>query len=186
MSVRKANEGKLKLSFSARVSENRLYEDSLPEDITLEDLKEEYGKLVWCQFYDCFWNKQPKEVSRTWGSIIGNKNFNPINESESTWTGLCSRPTEIALTFTTIRGISGSKQKVPTCHTSAANGKLGHMDFSKLLQSDGSALGGSIESQNTHDGGQFGIPSGFTPGRERIVNYGGQESKSRPTKEYDV
>ena len=79
--MRKANEGKLQLSFSERISEDRPYQDSLPEDITLEDLNKEYGKLVWCQFYDCFWNKQPKEVSRTWGSIIGNKNFNPINES---------------------------------------------------------------------------------------------------------
>ena len=40
---------------------------------------------------------------------------------------------------------------------------------------------------NTYGAGEeFGTPSGFTPGRERIVKYGGAESLSRPTKEYDL
>ena len=183
--MRKANEGKISVSFNESVEEKRVYEDQFPDDLpTIEEVKEKYGTVVWCKFRDCINNQEVKGLQRTSGTLLKRRGFTPIVEQEAIWPGICIRE-EIGIQFMEVRGSGGSKVKVPSCFVAGTN-KTGHMDFSKLLQSDGSALGGNIDSQNIYDGGQFGTPSGFTPGRERIVNYGGQESKSRPSKEYNL
>ena len=123
-------------------------------------------------------------LQRTQGTLLKNRTYVPLNEQEAMWPGICTRG-EIGIKYDEIKSAAGIKIKVPSCFTSST-GVTGHMDFSKLLQSDGSALGGNIDSQNIHDAGQFEMPSGFTPGREKIVTYGGAESKSRPTKEYNL
>ena len=184
--MRKANEGRIAIHFNEKSSDEPLtYEDTFPEELpTLEDVKGQYGTIVWCKFTKCTWNKQVKGLQRTQGTILKNRTYVPLNEQEAIWPGICTRG-EIGIKYDEIRSAAGTKVKVPSCF-SAATGVTGHMDFSKLLQSDGSALGGNIDSQNTYGAGEFGMPSGFTPGRERIISYGGQESKSRPTKEYNL
>lgn len=184
--MRKKNEGQIKVSFNEPAPlKSLVYEDTFPDSLpTMEDIKEEFGTLVWCKFTKCQWNQQVEGLQRTQTTILKNRTYVPINEREALWSGICTRG-EIGITYTEIRSATGNKVKVPSCFTSST-GITGHMDFSQLLQSDGSALGGNIDSQNTYDSGQFGMPSGFTPGRERIVTYGGAESKNRPVKEYDV
>jgi len=184
--MRKANEGQIRISFNEAVPSKQLvYEDTFPESLpTIEDVKKEFGTLVWCKFTKCQWNKHVEGLQRTQGTLLNNRTYVPLNEQEAMWPGICTRG-EIGIKYDEIRSASGAKIKVPSCF-SAVTGVTGHMDFSKLLQSDGSALGGNIDSQNIYDGGEFGTPSGFTPGREKIINYGGQESKNRPIKEYDV
>ena len=53
---------------------------------------------------------------------------------------------------------TGAKVKVPSCFT-ASSKKSGHVDFSQFLQSDGSPLGGNIESQHVSDDGYGALDS---------------------------
>ena len=184
--MRKANEGRIAVHFNEKASVEELpYEDTFPEELpTIEDVRREFGTVVWCKFVKCTSNKSVEGLQRTHGTLLKSRTYVPLNEQEAIWPGICTRG-EIGIKYDEIRSASGTKIKVPSCFTSSTS-VTGHMDFSKLLQSDGSALGGNIDSQNTYGAGEFGMPSGFTPGREKIVNYGGQESKSRPTKEYDL
>ena len=184
-SVQKANADQIRVQFNDEYTEALDYEDKIPEGMTEEDVMKKYGKVVWCEFTDCFWNTREKDLQVTWGKVIGNKNFDPISPREMLWNGICNRPNEIVLRYRSIRSHSGDRVHVPYCYTSAKNGKTGHMDFASLLQGDGTPFGGSMESQAAGDHA-FGTPSSFSPGRERIVNYGGQESASRPTKDYEV
>ena len=165
----------IKVQFSEEYSEHIEYEDKVPEGMTEEDIIDKYGKVVWCEFKDCFWNQRVPDLQKTWGTINGNPNYKPIgsNVSEAVFTRICSRPSEIVLRFRTIKGVTGAKAKVPYCYTAADNGNTGHMDFSKLLQSDGTPLGGNISSTNVsldpnHPGrGYYNLPSG----REKIRKY---------------
>ena len=184
--MKRANEGRMAVHFNEpAVVEELVYEDQFPDDLpTIKEVKEKYGTVVWCKFRDCINNQEVKGLQRTSGTILKSRTYEPIAEQEAIWPGICTRD-EIGIQFTEIRGHGGSKVKVPSCFVSGTN-KTGHMDFSKLLQSDGSALGGNIDSQNTYDAGEFGMPSSFTTGRERIIKYGGADSKHRPTKEYNL
>jgi len=184
--VRKKNEGQIKISFNeAAPSKQVVYEDTFPDSLpTMEDIKKEFGTLVWCKFTKCQWNKHVEGLQRTQGTLLKSRTYVPVNEQEAVWSGICTRG-EIGITYTEIRSATGKRVKVPSCFTSST-AVTGHMDFSSLLQSDGSALGGNIDSQHLYDEGAFGMPSGFTPGREKIIKYGGAESKTRPVKEYDV
>ena len=122
-----------------------VYEDKFPEGTTFEDLKEKHGVVIWCKYYACVHNKQFKDTQRTTGTLRKDSNFKPIAERENVWQGLCTRE-EIGIDFKTFFS-NGAKFKVPACYNAATN-ETGHMDFSKLLQSDGTPYGGSIESQN--------------------------------------
>jgi hypothetical protein len=123
-----------------------VYEDRLPEGTTLEDLKEQHGTVIWCKYYACAHNKQFDNTQRTTGTLRNNTSYKPIVEKENVWVGLCTRD-EIGVDFKQFFS-SGAKFKVPACYNAATN-KTGHMDFSKLLQGDGTPYGGSIESQNS-------------------------------------
>ena len=48
---------------------------------------------------------------------------------------------------------------MPSCFVAATN-KTGHMNFSRLLQSDGTPLGGNIDSQHVSDAGYGAADSG--------------------------
>ena len=135
--------------------EEKIYEDTLPEDLkTLEEVKQKYGKVVWCKYIECKHNEAVKGLQRTSGSILKNMSYTPINEQEHIWDTVCTRD-EIAITFNTISSSNGAKIKVPSCFVSVT-GVSGHTDFSKLLQPDGSPFGGNIDSQHADYRG-FGI-----------------------------
>ena len=118
---------------------------------TLEDVKKEYGTVVWCKYLKCKNNKEVEGLQRTSGTILGNRAYNPINEQEHVWEGICTK-SEIAIKYDEIVTASGTKFKVPSCF-SAVTGVSGHIDFSRLLQPDGSPFGGSIESQSNRNTG---------------------------------
>jgi len=136
--------------FNEKYEKHLDYEDKLPEGVTEEDVQAEFGKLVWCDFYDCFWNKRVDNLQRTWGTITNQPAYEPIgsNPTDAVFQGICSKPNEIALRFRTIRTTTGMSQDVPYCFVAAKNGKLGHMDFSKLLQPNMTPYGGNIDSQS--------------------------------------
>lgn len=125
------------------------YEDTYTEEVKdFEALREQNGVVVWCKHVKCFFNKPSEGVRRTTGTLLSNQNYNPINEQEHIWTGLCTRK-EIGIDFKRVIGASGAAQKVPSCFTESTRGAdLGHIDFAKLLQPNGTPYGGSIESQN--------------------------------------
>jgi|TARA_R110000824_G_scaffold224084_2_gene411785 hypothetical protein len=122
-----------------------VYEDRFPEGTTLEDLKEQQGTVIWCKYYACAHNKQFENTQRTTGALRNNTSYKPIVEKENVWVGLCTRD-EIGVDFKSFFS-SGAKFKVPACYNAATN-KTDHMDFSKLIQSDGTPYGGNIDSQN--------------------------------------
>jgi len=179
--MKRLHEDQIRIQFNEAYDEKLEYVDKLPDGMTEDDLQEKYGKVVWCEFSDCFWNKREAGLQRTWGTINGDRNFSPVNPSEMVWNGICSRPNEIVLRFKSIRTATGKGIKVPYCYTAASNGKTGHMDFAALLQSDGTPFGGNIDSQNPNMSGMYYDPfSGASMGRERIVKYGtGTERSSK-------
>ena len=182
MTMQPINKGQIRLQFTEAYQEKLEYEDKLPEGVTEEDVMERYGKVVWCEFTDCFWNNRVKDLQKTWGTINGNPKFQPITPHEMVWNGICSRPNEIVIRFKSVRDHTGGRTQVPYCYNTASNGKTGHVDFASLLQGDGSPFGGNIDSQNADMGGQYYNPwAGQSMARERIVNWGGQESKAKPT-----
>ena len=131
------------------------YEDKLPSGMTFEEFKKQRGVVVWCKYYDCVNNKQFEDTQRTTGTIRKNSNYKPISEREHIWSGVCTRD-EIAIEFKAFFS-AGAKFKVPACFVAATN-KTGYMDFSKLLQSDGSPYGGNIDSQTSEHGTEaFGV-----------------------------
>ena len=138
------------LKFSFNTPNERVkypYEDTFTEEIPdMESLKTQKGTVVWCDYIDCINNKEAEGVRRTTGSILKNVAYNPLNEQEHIWTRVCGRD-EIAIQFKRSVSPSGGTFKVPACFTASTKVK-GHLDFAKLLQSDGTPYGGSIESQN--------------------------------------
>jgi len=145
----------IKIIFNEKYEPRLEYEDKLPEGVTEEDIKAEFGKIVWCDFYDCFWNKRVDNLQKTWGTITNNLNYKPLgsNPTDAVFQGICSRPNEIVLRFRSIRTTTGKSQDVPYCFVAAKNGKLGHMDFARLLQPNGTPYGGNIDSQSYEYGG---------------------------------
>tara|TARA_R110002020_G_scaffold163334_1_gene349367 strand:+ start:4199 stop:4672 length:474 start_codon:yes stop_codon:yes gene_type:complete len=124
--------------------------DSLPKGMTKKKFKDKYAKVVWCDYYDCIHNEAPEGMSRKVGTIIGNPNYEPIGTKDESFKGVCNKE-EIGIRFKVIKTSSGAKHKVPECFNATSN-KTGHMDFSKLLQPDGSPFGGNIESGNADTG----------------------------------
>ena len=149
----------IQISFSSTVEEEqREYEDKFPESLpTLEEVKNKYGVVVWCKFTACINNQKVAGLQRTSGTILKKRGYTPLNEQEATWPGICTRD-EIAINYMEVRTVGGSKIKVPSCFVAATN-KTGHIDFSKFLNSDGSPLGGNIDSQHVSDAGYGGLDS---------------------------
>jgi len=143
----------IQISFSSKLEEEqREYKDKFTEDLpTLEDVKNKYGIVVWCKFTACINNQEVEGLQRTTGTLLKKRGFIPLNEQEAIWPGICTR-NEIAINYTETITAKGSKIKVPSCFVSATN-KTGHMDFSRLLQSDGTPMGGNIDSQHVSDAG---------------------------------
>ena len=132
------------------VPKQATYEDKLPDNKSLEEFRKARGTVVWCKYYECHHNKQFENTQRTTGTIRKKTNFKPINEQEHIWKGVCTRD-EIGVDFKAIISPSGAKFNVPACFV-AGTSKTGYMDWSRLLQSDGTPYGGSIESQSTEHG----------------------------------
>ena len=134
------------------------YKDKLPKDTpTIEDVKKKYGTVVWCQYKACVSNKEVEGLQRTTGTILKRLNYKPIAEQEHIWDGVCTRG-EIGVQYNELKMPGGSKVKVPTCFNGASN-KTGYWDFSQFLNSDGSPLGGNIDSQHVSDDGYGGLDS---------------------------
>ena len=164
MSLKKVRP-EIQISFNSPVEkEKKEYVDRFAKDLpTLEDVKQKYGKVVWCKFTKCQYNEEVKGLQRTTGTLLKNRTYAPINEQEHIWSGICTRD-EIAIKYDEIRTTSGSKVKVPSCF-SAVTGVTGHIDFTRFLNSDGSPLGGNIDSQHVSDDGYGGLDSNSIYGR---------------------
>ena len=150
----------IQMGFSSKLEEQqREYKDRFPDELpTLEEVKNKYGVVVWCKFTACINNQKVKGLQRTSGTLLKKRGYTPLNEQEATWPGICTRD-EIAINYTEIHTPSGGKIKVPSCFVAATN-KTDHIDFSRFLNSDGSPLGGNIDSQHVSDVGYGALDSG--------------------------
>ena len=150
----------IQISFNSPVEKEKLeYKDKFPEELpTFEDVKEKYGVVVWCKFTACINNQAVEGLQRTSGTLLKKRGYTPLNDQEATWPGICTRD-EIAINYTEVHTIGGSKIKVPSCFV-ASTKVTGHMDWSRLLNSDGSPLGGNIDSQHVSDAGYGALDSG--------------------------
>ena len=164
MSLKKVRP-EIQISFNSPVEkEKKEYVDRFPKDLTtLEDVKQKYGKVLCCKFTKFQYKEEVKGLQRTTGTLLKNRTYAPINEQEHIWSGICTRD-EIAIKYDEIRTTSGSKVKVPSCF-SAVTGVTGHIDFTRFLNSDGSPLGGNIDSQHVSDDGYGGLDSNSIYGR---------------------
>ena len=155
----------IQVHFNSPLEKEKLeYKDKFPDDLpTLEDVKAKYGKVVWCKFTKCKSNQQVKGLQRTTGTLLKNKTYAPISEREHIWDSICTRD-EIAIKYDEVLTASGAKFKVPACFT-AHTGVTGHIDFTRFLNSDGSPLGGNIDSQHVSDAGYGGLDSNSIHGR---------------------
>ena len=152
-------EREIQISVNSGVEKRkRKYEDTFPDDLPdLETVQEKYGAVIWCKYTACQHNTDVGGLQRTSGTILKNRIFKPIVEQEHIWPSICTRG-EIAINFDEIRTAGGKKTKVPSCFVAATN-KTGHIDFSKFLNSDGSPLGGNIDSQAVSDAGYGALDS---------------------------
>ena len=123
------------------------YKDKLPEGMTVEEFKEKYGVVVWCDYFGCRNNVQVEATQRTTGTLLKKRGYQPLGKDAGVWRGLCTRQ-EIGLKF------SNGK---PECFTSAVR-STGHMSFASLLQSDGTPYGGNIDSQHAPEY-SFDVPA---------------------------
>tara|TARA_Y100000034_G_C6863247_1_gene393161 strand:- start:585 stop:1145 length:561 start_codon:yes stop_codon:yes gene_type:complete len=121
------------------------YKDSNPEGVTDEEVKAKLGKVVWCEFTECIYNQEIEGLQRTTGTLTNNSSYKPINPQDHVWKKVCTRDT-IALKFKTIV-IDKVRHKVPACWVASSDNRA-KMDWSHLLQPDGTPYGGSLESQN--------------------------------------
>jgi hypothetical protein len=133
-------------------------EDSLPKEpgkkkkMTVEEFKQKYGKVVWCDFYKCIYNETPKGASRKLGTVLENPHYEPLGPKDEGWIGICgTRKPEIAIRFKEVTSPGGVKQKVPQCFNGTSN-QTGRVDMSRFLQGNGTPHGGSIESQSADQG----------------------------------
>tara|TARA_R110001583_G_scaffold69913_3_gene198078 strand:- start:255 stop:758 length:504 start_codon:yes stop_codon:yes gene_type:complete len=130
----------------------REYKDKYPKNLpTIEDVKKKYGTVIWCKFAKCASNQEVKGLQRTTGTLLKRQNYKPIVEQEHIWAGICTRG-EIGMEYNEVKLPHGAKIKVPSCYT-AHTDKTGYWDFSQFLNSDGSPLGGNIDSQHASDDG---------------------------------
>lgn len=150
----------IQVSFTGKVEqERREYRDTFPDDLpTLDAIKEKYGVVVWCKYTECINNEKIDSLQRTSGTLLKKRGFTPLNEQDAIWPGICTR-NEIAINYSETITSKGTKIKVPSCFVSATN-KTGHMDWSRLLNSDGTPLGGNIDSQHPSDAGYGALDSG--------------------------
>ena len=125
------------------------YIDKLPEAMTAAEFRKKHGVVVWCDHFGCKFNIREEDTQRTTGTLLKKRGYQPLGQDAGVWRGLCTRG-EIGLTY---------RDGKPECFTSAVR-KTGHMDFSSLLQSDGTPYGGNIESQHASDP-SFDIPSNW-------------------------
>ena len=154
--LQKVDKGIKVYTDSKKTKEKTEYKDKFPKDSkNLEEVKDKYGVVVWCKFTDCRNNKEIKDLQRTSGKLLKNMTYKPLSEEEATWTGICTRD-EIGITYNEIITSTKSKFKVPSCFVAATN-KTGHIDFTRFLQSDGSPIGGNIDSQHPSDAGFGGL-----------------------------
>jgi len=131
----------IQIYFSSEEEQTLEYEDKFSKELpTLEDVKEQFGVVVWCKYTECINNQKVADLQRTSGTLLKRRGYIPLNEQEAVWPGICTRD-EIGINYVDIRIAKGRQLKVPTCFVSATN-KTGHMDFSRLLQSDGTPFGG--------------------------------------------
>ena len=152
----------IQVSFnSPEEKKERVYEDKFTEELsTLDEVKEKSGVVVWCKFTGCKYNQEVKGLQRTSGSLLKNYSYSPIAEQEAIWPNICTRD-EIGINFDQVITASKNKIKVPSCFV-ASSKSTGRINFSSLLQSDGSALGGNIDSQHASDDGYGGLdPNGI-------------------------
>ena len=135
----------------------RKYEDTFPKAVpTIEDVKAKYGTVIWCKFTDCKYNQEIDDLQRTSSSIMKNKTYKPIGEQEHIWVNVCTKD-EISIKFQEVN-TQYSTAKVPFCF-SASNKTAGHIDFTRFLNSDGTPLGGNIDSQHVSDAGYGAMDS---------------------------
>ena len=132
-------------------SKDTKIEDKLPKGMTTEQFNAKYSKVVWCDYYKCIHNEQPEGLKRTIATLLNNENYKPLGPKDAMIHGVCNK-SEIGIKFKELKTSGGIKHKVPECFNAADNKNKGGMDFSKLVQSDGSPFGGSIESGNADTG----------------------------------
>ena len=72
------------------------------------------------------------------------------------YTNNCVDEHEVPLNYNEWVARDGQKRKVPACFVSSVKGVSGHVDFSRLLQSDGTPYGGLMGSQHVSDAG-YGV-----------------------------
>ena len=98
---------------------------------------EDYKKVVYCNASDCVFNEQVEELVHTETVVRrGNNNHSswmPLTpQMEKIWKSVCNR-SEVVIDIKTQIGPSGSKTRVPGCHTPWELGRSGHVDFSKRM-----------------------------------------------------
>ena len=149
----------IQIHFNEKVKKIREYKDKFTKNLpSLDAVKKKHGVVVWCRYIDCKYNSEVSGLQRTSGTLLKNKIFKPIAEQEAIWPAICTRD-EIAINYDEVYvGVGKFKIKVPSCFT-ASTKKTGHFDFSSILQGDGSALGGNIDSQHVSDAGYGALDS---------------------------
>ena len=98
---------------------------------------EDYTKVVYCNALDCVFNQSVDELVHTETVVKQGNNkhssWKPLTpQMEKVWKSVCTR-SEVVIDIKTQIGPSGSKTRVPGCHTPWELGRSGHVDMSKRM-----------------------------------------------------
>jgi len=114
--------------------------DEWPKGVSEESLKEENPTLVYCNFFDCVWNKKISGLKK-FMTASKNELSKPWNFPDDAYDGVCSRGVIAIRKSKITMGPSGSgsyKKDVPECFTMGKDGRAtDHIDFTKLMPQGG-------------------------------------------------
>ena len=61
------------------------YVDKLPEGMTAQEFKKQYGLVVWCDYFGCKYNAQVADTQRTTGKLLNKRGYQPLGQDAGVW-----------------------------------------------------------------------------------------------------
>ena len=113
-----------------------------------ENCKEMQGhkRLTYCAATECLWNVSIKPGK----DVPHHKGWEPMT-NDPAYKGICGRRGGAGLSPETLQSSTnpGAERQIVKCDHHSYTGLKGHIDFAKMLQSDGTPYGGNLDSNSS-------------------------------------
>jgi hypothetical protein len=124
-------------TFGVTKKQERKTADFVPPVENVPEAVQEHTKVVYCNLSDCLFNQSVENLTHTETVVrrqnVKGSNWTPLSpQMEKVWTAVCTRD-EVVIDLRTVKGVGGSSQRLPSCHTPWELGRSGHVDMSKRM-----------------------------------------------------